>query len=346
MHVVKRIFMVSDLRLDAVQMFKNNPIKLAKGFIRLGHDVRHFSYYETALGLSPVRNRTFARLFAKGKADELLVEAIGNYSPDIIFIGFSRVFDAETVERLRSAAPDAVFIAFDVDLWPHLHPGRIEIAQKIDVIMATNDGDSLQKYREAGVPKCVFMPNTCDPDIDHRYDVEDKWETDILWTGSILHDLRRYPGENMRLEIISRIAKMPKCSVYGCLGRPKIGGMSYLYAISGAKIGLSINADNNIRLYHSNRLTHYLACGAFVLAKRVPDTDLLFKDGVHLRYFNTTDEFFDLADYYLNHENERKKIAEAGMNWMHQQYNCVKLAGYIMDLVEKGSYSAPWFSGR
>jgi hypothetical protein len=50
--------MVSDLRLDAVQMFKNNPVKLAKGFIRLGHDVRHFSYFETAPGLSPIRNRT------------------------------------------------------------------------------------------------------------------------------------------------------------------------------------------------------------------------------------------------------------------------------------------------
>ena len=61
--------MVSDLRLDAVQMFKNNPIKLAKGFIRLGHDVRQFSYFETAMGLSLLKNRAFARSFAKNKTD-------------------------------------------------------------------------------------------------------------------------------------------------------------------------------------------------------------------------------------------------------------------------------------
>ena len=118
--------------------------------------------------------------------------------------------------------------------------------------------------------------------------------------------------------------------------------MNYLYAISGAKIGLSINADNNVRLYHSNRLTHYLACGTMVLAKRVPDTDLLFKDSLHLRYFDSADEFFELAGWFLNHENERRKIADAGMKWTHEQLNCVKIAGYILELIENSAYQAPW----
>ena len=317
-------------------MFKNNPIKLAKGFIRLGHDVRQFNYFETVLGQSPVKNRTFARLFAKSKVDGLLAEAIKNYRPDIIFINFVRVLDAETIERMRQAAPNATFIGLDVDPWPKLRPGKIDIAKKLDVLMATSDGLPLQTYRDAGVPKCVFMPNSCDPDIDHRYDVEDKWKKDVLWTGLILHDPKRYPGEQMRYEIVSRLSQMPNCSVYSCCGRPKIGGFDYLYAISGARIGLSINGENNVRLYHSNRLTHYLSCGTCVLAKKVPDSDLLFKDGLHLRYFDSADEFFDLADWYLRHESERKKIADAGMNWTHEQFNCVKIAGYILDLIDKG----------
>ncbi len=105
-----------------------------------------------------------------------------------------------------------------------------------------------------------------------------------------------------------------------------------------------MNAVNSVKLYHSDRLTHYLAGGTFVLAKRVPDTNLLFKDGVHLRYFETIDEFFDLADWYLNHEAERKKIADAGMKWIHERFNCVKIASYILELVENGTYSAPWFN--
>jgi spore maturation protein CgeB len=341
----RRIFTVADLRLDAVQMFKNNPLKLAKGFIRLGHDVRLVSYYEMVMGLSPIKNRAFARLFAKDKADSLLAKAIENYRPHIIFINLVRLLDAETVERMRLAAPKAVFVGFDVDAWPQLRPGRIDIAKKLDILMATNDGEYLQTYRDAGIRKCVFMPNSCDPDIDHRYEVENKWKKDILWTGYIEHNPGRYPGEQLRYEIVNQISKMPNCVVYGCCDKPKIGGMDYLYAISGAKIGLSINGDNNVRLYHSNRLTHYLSCGTFVLAKKVPDSDLLFKDKQHLRYFETAEEFFELAAWFLKHEDERKKIADAGMKWTHEQFNGVKIAGYILDLIENGAYKAPWVTG-
>ena len=338
----KRILLVCDLLHKPVKMFIHHGPKMAKGFIRLGHDARLFSYTGVLQELSRFKSRTLSRFFYKQKADEVLAADIKAYRPDIVYVCFPRVLNADTVEQMRKAAPNAVFIGFDGDIWPALRGKRIEIAKKLDILVATNDGESLQAYKTAGMPKCVFIPNLCDPDVDHRYDVEEKWKKDILWTGLIMHDRKRYPGEELRYELVSRIAEMPNCAVYGCSGRPQIGGLDYLYAISGAKIGLSINGDNNIRLYHSDRITNYLSGGTFVLAKRVPDTDLLFKDRLHLRYFDTADEFFELAKWHLQHETERKIIADAGMNWTHQQYNCVKIAGYILDLVEKGEYSAPW----
>jgi spore maturation protein CgeB len=337
-----RILIVSDLAVKPAKTFIYQSLKLAKGLIRLGHDVSFFNYKGLLNELSRFKSRTLTKFFYKQKADRLIEAQTRAYRPDIVHVGFPRMLDAETIECMRQAAPRAVFIGLDVDPWPELHPGRIDIAKTLDILMATDDGRFLQTYRDSGARKCVFMPNCCDPDIEYRYDVEDKWKKDILWTGSIQHDPGRYPGEDLRFEIISRLAKMPNCSVYGCCDKPKIGGIDYLYAISGAKIGLSINADNNVRLYHSDRLTHYLACGIMVLAKRVPDSDLLFKDGTHLRYFDTADEFFELAGWFLKHEDERKQIADAGMKWTHEQFNCVKIAGYILDLIEKGKYSAPW----
>jgi spore maturation protein CgeB len=245
---------------------------------------------------------------------------------------------------MRQIAPNTVFIGNDGDPWPKLQKGRMETAKALDFVMATNDGEFLQDYRDAGVPCCVFMPNVCDPDNDHRYEVDPKWRTDILWTGTTKHHADT--SDDFREKLITELAKRSNCALYGCFGRPQIGGIDYLYAISGACIGAHVNATNSVRLYHSDRLTHYLACGTFVLAKRVPDTDLLFKDGVHLKYFDTIEEFFDLADWYLNHEPERKKIADAGMQWTHERFNCVKIAGYILELVEKGTYSAPWFGDR
>lgn len=338
----RRIFIVADISYNPIKMFLDQTHKLAKGFIRLGNDVHFFNYWNAFSQMTPLKSKTIAVRFFKSRVDELLAVQIKNYNPVIVYISFARALNADTIKHMRQAAPRAVFIGGDGDPWPQLQKNRIETAKELDILTATNDGKFLQAYKDAGVPLCVFMPNLCDPDIDHRYDVSEEWKSDILWTGKTAHHADT--TEKLRKDLIEKLAQRKNCAIYGCCGRPQIGGFDYLYAISGARIGVNINAVNSVRLYHSDRLTHYLAGGTFVLAKRVPDTNLLFKDGLHLKYFDTIDEFFELVDWYLSHESERKKIADAGMKWVHEQLSCVKVAGYIFELVEKGNYSASWSS--
>ncbi len=317
-------------------------LKLAKGFIRLGHDVRHISYSGLLSQLSPFKSRKLSACFYEKKVDRQIAQLAAHYQPDIVYISFAKFLDANTVGTIRKSCPKAVFIGGDGDPWPKLQGDRIRIAKELDILTATNDGEFLQDYRDAGVPKCIFMPNLCDPDTDHRYEVPEEWNTDILWTGKASHHADT--SESFREKLLIELADRDNCTLYGCFGRPQIGGIDYFYAISGAKIGVNVNACRPVRLYHSDRLTHYLTCGTFVMARRIPDGDLLFADGVHLRYFDTIEEFFELADRYLKNDAERRKIADAGMKWVHEQFNCVKIAGYILELAEKGCYSARWFS--
>jgi hypothetical protein len=343
MNKPKRIFAIADIGYNPVKMYINLVRKLAKGWIRLGHDVEIFSYRNAIFNLSPIKSKKFAYRFYKSKTDQLMVNQIKNYIPDIIFIGFPRIFDSHSVSLIRQAAPDAVLIGCDVDPWPKLQKSnKIETAKELDILIATNDGQFLNDYKEAGINLCSFMPNVCDPDIDHRYEVPAKWKSDILWTGTEKHsaDTR----EDFREKLLIQLMQRKNCALYGCFDRPKIGGIDYLYAISGAKIGINVNAYESVRFCHSDRLTQYLACGTLVLAKRFEGCDLLYKDKEHIRYFDTIEEFFELADWYLAHENERKKLADAGMNHVHNEFNSKKIAGYILQLIEKGHYDAPWFS--
>lgn len=340
MQKIRRILIITDISYNPVKMFLDQMHKLSKGFIRLGHDARIFSYRKALLHKNPLKSKTFSKYFFKSKADNLLIKHVRNYKPDIIYVNFARHLDAETIERARVAAPNAVFIGVDADPWPKLHPNKIKMAKRLDILTATNDGEFLQGYRDAGVKHCVFMPNMCDPDVDHRYEVSSEWKTDILWTGTARH--RAGFGQMLREQLVNRLAQRSNCALYGCFGRPQIGGISYLYAISGARIGVNVNAYSSVRLCHSDRLTHYLSCGTFVMAKRFDGCDLLYQDNVHLRYFDTIEEFFDLADWYLNHEAERKKIADAGMHHVHKLFNCEIIAKCILDLIEKGSYDPPW----
>jgi hypothetical protein len=337
----KRIFIIADIGYNPVKMYLNTMRKFAKGWIRLGHDVEIFSYRSAIFNLSPIKSKKFAYRFYKSQVDELLAGQIKHYIPDIVFIGFPRIFDDKSVECIRQATPGAILIGYDVDPWPKLQKSnKIKTAKELDILTATNDGQYLQDYRDVGVPLCVFIPNTCDPDIDYRYEVSPEWKTDILWTGAVKHHADT--SDDFREKLITKLAKRDNCTLYGCFGRPQIGGIDYLYAISGAKIGVNVNAYESVKFCHSDRLLQYLACGTLVMAKRFDGCDLLYKDNIHLRYFDTIEEFFDLADWYLNHEEERRKIADAGMKWVHEQFNCVKIAGYILDFIEKGSYSAPW----
>lgn len=63
-----------------------------------------------------------------------------------------------------------------------------------------------------------------------------------------------------------------------------------------------------------------LACNTLLLAETNPDIEELgFKDGVHF-VACTTDDFYPKAKYYTEHEKERKRIANAGYQFVHQNH--------------------------
>lgn len=340
MQEAKRIFIISDFKDESPKSIRVERRRWVKGFIRLGHDVQRFSYRDILMHYSPFRGRRIAQYFAGKKTNSLLIEHIKQYHPDIVFVYSIKDLDEKTVIAMRDVAPAAVFVGRDADPFPELKPDRLVIVRHMDIMVPSSGGRFLKTYKDTGVPICAFIPCPCDPDIQHPYDVGDQWRSDIIFIGLAEHG--KLPRENERYEIVYKLSKLPNARVYGCFGNPTVDGIEAFYAISGAKIALSINIVNDVRLYHSDRLVNCLSCGTFTLARRVPDTDLLFEDGVHLRYFDSPDEFFRLAEWYLKHDEEREKIARAGMEKAHADFNCAKIAQYVLDLVETGTYDAPW----
>ena len=336
----KKIFLIADFKDESPKSIRMQQRMWIKGLLRLGHDVQRFGYRNIMMQCSPFPSKRIARYFGKKKTDSLLVEQVRQYHPDIVFILSMKYLDAKTVIALRHVAPDAVFIGRDDDPFPDKNPARISIAKETDIVITTSGGTFLKAYKDANVPRCAFIPNMCDPDIQHEYDVEKKWKTDIIFTGKAEHT--RLNRNSERYKLVKKLSEMPSAKLYGCFGNPRAEGMETFYAISGAKVALSINIANDVRLYHSDRLINYISCGTFTLAKRVPDSDLLFEDGVRVKYFDSVDEFFELADWYLKHDQQREKIARAGMERAHAEFNCERIAKDTLDLIETGTYDAPW----
>jgi len=336
----RRIFLIADFKDESAKSIRVSQRMWIKGLLRCGCDVQRFSYRNIMMQCSPFPSKRIARNFAKRKTDELLVKQIKQYQPDVVFVLSMKYLDAETVIAMREVAPKAIFISRDEDPFPDQNPARVAIAKQTDIVITTSAGRFLQTYKDAGVPCCAFIPNICDPDIQCKYDVDEKWKAVIIFTGKPEHT--RLDRNNERYNLVKKLSQRSDSRIYGAFGIPRVEGVDYFYAISGARIGLSINIANDVRLYHSDRLINYISCGTLALAKRVPDTNLLFEDGVHVKYFDTADEFFELADWYLKHDAEREKIALTGMQRAHAEFNCTRIAGHLMDLIETGSYNAPW----
>jgi len=340
MHKAKRIFMLADFKDEKTWSMCLDEWRILKGWIRLGHDVHRLSYRNLLMQTSPFPSKRIALKFAKKKTNELVLNQLKSYYPDIVFFSALKNLDCEFIDAMRDAAPNAVFVGKDGDPFPEQKPQRIGIGKKMDIVTMPSAGTFLETYKNAGVPRCACIPFTCDPDIQYKFILNKKWISDIVWTGTAEHS--KHTREDDRYDIVRKLADMPNAAVYGAFGRPKTEGLDSFYVLGGAKIGLSINISNDVYLYHSDRFINIPACGTLCLAKKVPGYELMFTDKVHVKYFENSDEFFELADWYLKHNDEREKIALEGMRQAHKEFNCTRIAQCMLDVIEKGTYDAKW----
>ncbi len=318
----------------------NHQRKYVKGLIRNGHDVMDFSYSDALMQFSPFKTVAWALRRARRKVIGALVALAREYEPDMVLMTNLPRLPVEAVSQLKQTVPDAVFVGMYSDQRAECDPDVLAVARLCDWFLATGAGRVLRDYRRRGVPHCAFMPNPADPDVEGPRPVPPRWRSDVLFTGKLIHKLTGQDPQ--REDLIRMLVARKGMTVWGCLGRPSIAGRDYVNAICGAKIALSINAFNDVPLYHSDRLTHYLGHGAFVLAKYVPGSELLFEDQKHLCYFRTPEQCTELIDRFGADEAGRKAIAAAGMARVHEAFNCRVLAAHVVELATTGRCDAPW----
>lgn len=88
-------------------------------------------------------------------------------------------------------------------------------------------------------------------------------------------------------------------------------GYEYVRAICAAKINLVFLSRMN-RDPYTTRCFEIPACGGFMLAPRTPELQALYEEGREAEYFSSREELCEKASWYLDHEDERRRIATAG----------------------------------
>jgi len=172
---------------------------------------------------------------------------------------------------------------------------HLEIARRFDHVFIAQKA-YLPRFREAGCRSVCWLPLGCDPEVHGKQDVEKRY--DLAFVGSVT------ASNPERNRILLRLAERFPLHVERCF----LEDMTRVFSASRIVFNRSVRDDLNMRVFEA------LASGSLLVTDEAPGSGLteVFQDGRHVAVYRSDSELFEKVAYYLRHDEERERIAEAG----------------------------------
>jgi hypothetical protein len=312
--------------------------KLVNGFVRNGHNVYFFSDRDTARSAAlfhvrPLGIRACNRAF---------VETCINFSPDLIVFFHADIIDQRALTHVQERLPRVKMAQVNVD--PVFRPhNQAMIRSKLpfmDATFITTAGSTLKQFHNPN-GHISFIPNPVDPSIEWPRCHEDRDQKhDVFWAMRS----RQSSQDDPRIQLPIHLERSHHVAIdyHGMNGRPELSSYQYYQAISQARMGLNISvvrsqphsphaSSEELYLYSSDRISHYLGSGLLVLSTRDNQLEHLFEEDKEMVFFQTADELLEKVIALKKHESQRQAIAYAGWKKAHECFNSQRVARYIVE---------------
>lgn len=204
-----------------------------------------------------------------------------------------------------------------------------EFGGAFDLLVADRNG--CERLRAAGFRNVLYWPLWAYDPGRHYLMPNVERDLDLVIVGNFNHHVQRE-----RAPWLARVARLSrKCRVLVGSG---IYGEDYTRVLNRAKIvfNRSIRGEINMRAYEA------AACGALMFYERENgEIGDLFRDRVECVLYGE-DDMEDLVAYYLEHDDERQRIAAAGMHRVTNRTYSDQAAG-LFDQIQawQAACSAP-----
>jgi len=264
--------------------------------------------------------RKLAQQYGQLKMNKILLKTAIEFQPNLIHLGKSELIYGSTIKEIKNKI-DTYIVHFYGDFRWGPQSWVVDIGKYADCTLLYHKEPSIIKqYKNLGIKNIGFWWVGTDQEI--FYPRNKKKNYDIVFMANNANFLS---GHKLRRELIDAIiCKDWNIHIYGDNWEylssipnvhihPFLVEEDFANICSAAKITLGVNAVNNIRMYASWRRTfNSMACGTFHLTHYIPGLEDIFENKKHLVWFNSIPEAVELIEYYLCHNQERKKIAKAG----------------------------------
>ena len=242
------------------------------------------------------------------------------FVPNLVFCSRTLAL-TEQVIQIKARFKNAKACMWNVDTrdtldeWEYLFP----LIRAVDYhfVVETN---LLSEWRRKLNTKTFWLPQGLQNEVygkPRSISEEDrqKYECDICFCGGIpppgIHHRDRRP-------IMEAIIKAGfRFNIWGSEGMPQVYNEEHNKQTSLAKISLGISGWPKVGKYVSVRDYKIMGAGGFLLERQGDGLADLFPLGLIGTYVSL-DDLIDRIHYWLDHEKERKAIAERGYEWVHE----------------------------
>ena len=224
-----------------------------------------------------------------------------------------------------------IYVASDTHLGKDY---RFKKAEKFDYVFF-NQKDAVEEYNKTHDNKAIWLPHAAEPKAYPNINIIKKY--DVGFVGHV-QETPNYNGI-ARVDALDRLFKEFPNFYYGSRhpGYPEknlFEDAAKKFSMSKIVFNISIKDDLNMRCFET------LSTGSFLLTNWIPTLDELFEDGKHLVTYKTLDEMVEKAKYYLEHDDEREKIAKVG----HDEFISKHTYKHRIDKVHDVIWTSSWTS--
>jgi len=295
-------------------------IHIARAFRFLGHRVTMYQYnrWRDWLG-GALADRLLCALTRARRPDFILV-----WQKDISHSLLARLGQRHNTgviwTEARVETPDALY----------------DRAKLSDLFLLSNTG-RLESFRQLGVRRPVFWPQAAD-EWDHRPAANPPAEfgSDVAFIGK--------PGLPTRQALLRELDRHFQLRIWGPAWEPLAGQFKdiqfrdadsarFAAICSASKVMIGSDVTNTVRHYWTNRLWLTLACGGFLATNYVPGMEDLLQNHRHLVWYNSIDECVELVRHYLAHDEERRRVAEAGCKLVHEKHTYIQRVEELVKMI-------------
>lgn len=193
---------------------------------------------------------------------------------------------------------------------------RLERALESDIVFVAQK-EAIERFKAAGVPNPIWLPHAFEPQAYPNFNLAAK-TYDVCFVGHCT-------SEN-RIQALDRLFKEFPNFFYG---QRLFEQAAEKFCQSKVCFNIAMDGDINMRCFE------VMGCGGFLLTDKIPTIQELFVNGMHCVMYDNLDDAMEKARYYIEHDEEREKIAKAGRQHMLAAHTIDHRVDVILNEIKK-----------